>query len=60
MSIVERLWALIVEVVTEIAEAFSAEYVELMEAAINGNSHQRRLFMHEYATMRLEIYTSES
>ena len=60
MSIVERLWALIVEVVAEIAAVISDDYVELMEAAINGNSHLRRLFMHEYATMRLEIYTSES
>lgn len=60
LSVVERLWALILEVVTEIAAAISADYVELMEAALNGNSHLRRLFMHEYSTMKLEICTSES
>ena len=59
-SVVERLWTLILEVVTEIAAAISADYVELMEAALNGNSHLRRLFMHEYSTMKLEICTSES
>ena len=44
LSIVEKIWLLIIEVVTSIAEQVSADYNELMESAINGNKHLKRLF----------------
>ena len=44
LSIVEKIWLLIVEVVNSIAEIVSADDEELMEAAINGNKHLMRLF----------------
>ena len=44
LSIVEKIWLLIIEVVTAIAEQVSADYDELMEAAINGNKHLKLLF----------------
>ena len=56
----ERLWALIVEVITEIAELISADYVELMEKMLSGNSHLNALFLHEYSAMKRCLCTSES
>ena len=44
LSIVEKIWLLIVEVVTSIAEQISADYDELMASAINGNKHLKMLF----------------
>ena len=44
LSIVEKIWLLIIEVVTAIAEQVSADYDELMESAINGNKHLKVLF----------------
>lgn len=44
LSIVEKIWLLIIEVVTSIAEQISANYDELMESAINGNRHLKKLF----------------
>ena len=44
LSIVEKIWLLIIEVVTTISEQVSADYNELMESAINGNKHLKRLF----------------
>ena len=44
LSIVEKIWLLIIEVVTAIAEQVSADYDELMESAINGNMHLKVLF----------------
>ena len=45
MSIVDKIWLLIVEVVTSIAEQISADYDELMESTIHwkqtSNSHVR-------------------
>ena len=43
LSIVGKKW-LLIEVVTSIAEQVSADYNELMESAINGNKHLKRLF----------------
>lgn len=60
LSVVERLWALIVEVITEIAELISADYVELMEKMLSGNSHLNALFLHEYSAMKRCLCTSES
>ena len=40
----EKIWLLIVEVVTSIAEQISADYDELMASAINGNKHLKMLF----------------
>ncbi len=60
LSVVERLWALIVEVVTEIAELVSADYVELMELVLRGNSHLNALFVHQYSSMKRSLCTSES
>lgn len=44
LSIVEKIWLLIIEVVASIAEQISADYNELMESAINGNKHLKTLF----------------
>ena len=44
LSIVEKIWLLIIEVVTAIAEQVSADYNELMKSAINGNRHLKVLF----------------
>ena len=44
LSIVEKIWLLVIEVVTAIAEQVSADYDELMESAINGNKHLKALF----------------
>ena len=44
LSIVEKIWLLIIEVVNAIAEQVSADYDELMESAINGNKHLKVLF----------------
>lgn len=44
MSIVDKIWLLIVEVVTSIAEQISADYDELMESAIHGNKHLAVMF----------------
>ena len=44
LSIVEKIWLLIIEVVTSIAEQISADYDELMMSAINGNKHLKMLF----------------
>lgn len=44
LSIVEKIWLLIIEVVTIIAEQVSADYDELMESAINGSKHLQVLF----------------
>ncbi len=44
LSIVEKIWLLIIEVVTSIAEQVSADYNELMTSAINGNKHLKKLF----------------
>lgn len=52
LSIVDRIWSLIVEVVMEIAELVSADYTELMQAAICGNSHLHAMFIHEYAELK--------
>ena len=44
LSIVEKIWLLIIEVIASIAEQISADYNELMESAINGNKHLKTLF----------------
>ena len=44
LSIVEKIWLLVMEVVAEIAEQVSADCNELMESAINGNNHLKALF----------------
>lgn len=44
LSIVEKIWLLIVEVVASIAEQISADYDELMTSAINGSNHIKVLF----------------
>ena len=44
LSIVERIWLIIVEAVTTLAEIISADYNEIMEALINGNKHLNTLF----------------
>ena len=44
LSIVEKIWLLIIEVVVAIAELVSADYDELMESAINGNKHLKVIF----------------
>lgn len=44
LSIVEKIWLLIIEVVTAIAEQVSADYDELMESAIYGNKHLKTPF----------------
>lgn len=60
MTIVDKIWNLIVEVVTEIAEQVSADYMELMHAAISGNSHLHHMFVHEYAKLEIQKFTCES
>jgi hypothetical protein len=60
MTIADKVWLLIVEVVTEIAEMISADYIELMHAAINGNSHLHAMFVHEYAQLQMGKFTCES
>lgn len=60
MTIVGRIWLLIVEVVAEIAEQISADCNELMHQAISGNSHLHAMFVHEYATLGQKICTCES
>lgn len=60
LTIVDRIWLLIVEVVTEIAEQISADYNELMREAICGNSHLHAMFVHEYATLEQKTFTCES
>ncbi len=44
LSIVEKIWLLVMEVVAEIAEQVSADCNELMESAIIGNNHLKALF----------------
>lgn len=44
LSIIEKIWLLIIEVVTSIAEQISADCDELMDSAINGNMHLKVLF----------------
>ena len=60
LTIVDRVWLLIVEVVTEIAGLISADYNELMRAAICGNSHLHAMFVHEYAELEHQKFTCES
>lgn len=60
LTIVDRVWLLIVEVVTEIAGMISADYNELMRAAICGNSHLHAMFVHEYAELEHQKFTYES
>ena len=60
MTIVDRVWLLVVEVVTEIAGLISADYNELMREAICGNSHLHAMFVHEYAELERGIFTCES
>ena len=44
LSIVDKIWLLIIEVISSIAEQISADYDELMTSAINGNKHLKILF----------------
>jgi len=44
LSIVDKIWLLIIEVVTSIAEEVSADYDELIKSAINGSAHLKLLF----------------
>ena len=44
MTIVDKIWLLIVEVVSAIAEEVSADHDELMLTAIRGSRHLERLF----------------
>lgn len=44
LSIVDKIWLLIIEVVTSITEQVSTDYNELFESAISGNKHLKRLF----------------
>ena len=60
LTIVDRVWLLIVEAVTEIAGLISADYNELMRAAICGNSHLHAMFVHEYAELEHQKFTCES
>ena len=60
LTIVDRVWLLIVEVVTEIAGLIFADYNELMRAAICGNSHLHAMFVHEYAELEQQKFTCES
>ena len=60
MTIVDRVWLLVVEVVTEIAGLISADYNELMREAICGNSHLHAMFVHEYAELERGKFTCES
>ena len=59
LTIVDRVWLLIVEVVTEIAGLISADYNELMRAAICGNSHLYAMFVHEYTELEHQKFTCE-
>lgn len=60
MTITDRIWLLIVEVVSEIAEKISADYIELMHEAISGNPHLHAMFAHEYAALAAQKFTCES
>ncbi|MBQ0079950.1 MAG: hypothetical protein KBS95_00160 [Alistipes sp.] len=44
LSIVDKIWLLIIEVISSIAEQISADYDELMTSAINGSNHLKVLF----------------
>lgn len=60
LTIVDRVWLLIVEVVTEIAGLISADYNELIRDTIYGNSHLHAIFVHEYVELEREIFTCGS
>ena len=49
LSIVEKIWLLIHEVVTSIAELVSAYFDELMKCAISGNRHLKIYLNHIYS-----------
>lgn len=59
-TIADKIWLLIVEVIIAIAELVSADYVELMQATIQGNTHLRLLFAQEYSKERAKTFTCES